>query len=306
MIPPLLFLLSQPTGKQPKSTLNEINLEIPKGSLVCVVGPVGCGKTSLLNALLGEMDKIRGDIITRGSISYAAQNAFIMNATVKNNILFGLPFEEERYKKALKVCSLESDLELLPDGDETEIGEQGINLSGGQRQRISLARAVYRYQACQLSASYNSMFGDALFGCVLVGDLCCRDADICLLDDTLSAVDAHVGAEIFEHCILDHLSNKTRIVVTHGLQYLSRSDFVVTMNGGRISEVGTYKALTNKGSTSDLSKLLATYENEMRSLSSTDNLIEVLNKQAHNHEGIFRSELFFFLSACLIGVPGIY
>ncbi|RKP17331.1 hypothetical protein ROZALSC1DRAFT_30847, partial [Rozella allomycis CSF55] len=166
------------------------------------------GKSSLLGGLLGEMTCTKGEVIFGGSVGYCPQQAWIQNATLKNNVLFGQEYNEEKYKECLHYCALEKDLEILPDGDETEIGEKGINLSGGQKQRVSLARAVY-------------------FG-----------ADIIFLDDPLSAVDAHVGRFLFEKCIKGVLSDKTRILVTHQLYFLPECDYIIFMKGGRIQEQG--------------------------------------------------------------------
>ena len=136
------------------------------------MGQVGSGKSSLLNGILGEMHKLnKGLINLNGSVAYVPQQAWIQNATVKDNILFGRPFEEEAYNKVIEACSLLTDLQIMPAGDKTEIGEKGINLSGGQKQRISLARSLY------------------------------SNADIYLLDDPLSAVDSHVGKHIFDNVI---------------------------------------------------------------------------------------------------------
>jgi ATP-binding cassette subfamily C (CFTR/MRP) protein 1 len=127
----------------PYSHLRNINFSIPRGSLVAVVGSVGSGKSSLLSALVGEMKKVHGEIEFGGSVGYCPQSAWIQNATLRDNITFGLPFDEEKYRRVVKDCCLEPDLAVLPDGDLTEIGEKGINLSGGQKQRVSVARAVY-------------------------------------------------------------------------------------------------------------------------------------------------------------------
>ncbi|XP_053816202.1 ATP-binding cassette sub-family C member 3 isoform X3 [Vidua chalybeata] len=158
-------------GKELKPTLKDINMLIPSGSLVAIVGHVGCGKSSLVSALLGEMEKLEGEVAVKGSVAYVPQQAWIQNATLKDNILFGQAPNEEKYQDALESCALKTDLEVLPGGDQTEIGEKGINLSGGQRQRVSLARAVY------------------------------SSSDIFLLDDPLSAVDSHVAKHIFDKVI---------------------------------------------------------------------------------------------------------
>lgn len=139
--------------------------------MIAIVGSVGCGKSSILSSLLGEMNKLKGRANVNGTLSYIPQQAWIQNATVKNNILFGRDYDQEFYNKVVSVCALTTDFNILPAGDQTEIGEKGINLSGGQKQRISLSRAVY------------------------------SESDIYLLDDPLSAVDAHVGKQIFDSVI---------------------------------------------------------------------------------------------------------
>ncbi|XP_071454835.1 multidrug resistance-associated protein 1-like [Hetaerina americana] len=198
--------------------LKNIDLSVRKGELVAVIGSVGAGKSSLLSALLGEMDKIAGRVNTKGTIAYVPQQAWIQNALLRENILFGKEFITESYKKVIKACALKADFEMLPAGDQTEIGEKGINLSGGQKQRISLARAVY----C--------------------------DADIYLLDDPLSAVDSHVGKHIFDGVIGHHgiLRDKTRVLVTHGITFLPQTDKIIVLKDGEISEMGTYKELLKR------------------------------------------------------------
>ncbi|KAL0388789.1 UNVERIFIED_CONTAM: ABC transporter C family member 14 [Sesamum radiatum] len=148
--------------------LTDINFEVKKGELAAIVGMVGSGKSSLLASVLGELHKTSGKVRVCGTTAYVAQTSWIQNATIQENILFGSPMNVEKYKNVIKVCSLEKDLEIMEHGDQTEIGERGINLSGGQKQRIQLARAVY------------------------------QDCDIYLLDDIFSAVDAHTGTEIFK------------------------------------------------------------------------------------------------------------
>ncbi|CAG8600207.1 14336_t:CDS:10, partial [Dentiscutata heterogama] len=199
----------------PQLRLSDINLTISRGTLVAIVGSVGSGKSSLLSALVGEMKKVSGEIIFGGTVGYCPQTAWIQNATLRENITFGLPFDEEKYQRVIKDCCLEPDFAILPAGDMTEIGEKGINLSGGQKQRINIARAVY------------------------------FDADIVLLDDPLSAVDAHVGKYLFTNCIQGSLAKKTRILVTHQLQLLSQVDYIICMEDGEIVEQGTYEELMN-------------------------------------------------------------
>ncbi|XP_046560393.1 multidrug resistance-associated protein 1-like [Haliotis rubra] len=209
--------------------LQKINLNIPEGSLVAVVGQVGAGKSSLMSAMLGEMEKVEGFVNMKGSIAYVPQQAWIQNETLQNNILFGKPMDKELYDKVVSACALNKDLEILSGGDQTEIGEKGINLSGGQKQRVSLARAVY------------------------------NDADIYLLDDPLSAVDSHVGKHIFQH-LVGHdglLKSKTRILVTHGVHWLPQVDTIIVLTKGQISEIGTYEELmTHNGA---FAQFLTTY-----------------------------------------------
>ncbi|PAV81016.1 hypothetical protein WR25_06937 [Diploscapter pachys] len=150
------------------TTLQDISISIDRGALIAVVGRVGTGKSSLLNALLGEMGNLRGQISSNGDVAYVPQQPWIHNMSVSDNITFGKPFDRKRYNQVLHACALKPDLKILPNGDLTEIGEKGINLSGGQKARVSLARAVY------------------------------QNLDVYLLDDPLSAVDSHVGRHIFE------------------------------------------------------------------------------------------------------------
>ncbi|XP_056361549.1 ATP-binding cassette sub-family C member 3 isoform X2 [Oenanthe melanoleuca] len=148
-------------GKELKPALKGINMLVPSGSLVAIVGHVGCGKSSLVSALLGEMEKLEGEVAVKGSVAYVPQQAWIQNATLKDNILFGQALNEEKYQNALEACALKTDLEVLPGGDQTEIGEKGINLSGGQRQRVSLARAVYSGAGSGLSLQHPVCVGSA-------------------------------------------------------------------------------------------------------------------------------------------------
>ncbi|EMP33031.1 Canalicular multispecific organic anion transporter 2 [Chelonia mydas] len=202
-------------AKELKPSLKDINLLVPSGSLVAVVGHVGCGKSSLVSALLGEMEKLEGQVAVKGSVAYVPQQAWIQNATLKDNILFGQQQNEQKYQNVLEACALKTDLEVLPGGDHTEIGEKGINLSGGQRQRVSLARAVF------------------------------SDADVYLLDDPLSAVDSHVAKHIFDNVIGPEgaLKGKTRMLVTHGITFLPQVDHIVVLVDGKISEMGSYQEL---------------------------------------------------------------
>uniref|UniRef100_A0A8C1VGF1 ATP-binding cassette, sub-family C (CFTR/MRP), member 2 n=1 Tax=Cyprinus carpio TaxID=7962 RepID=A0A8C1VGF1_CYPCA len=212
--------------------LKNISLDIKPGRLVAVVGAVGSGKTSLISALLGELHSLKGRINIKGSVAYVPQQAWIQNATLKDNILFGSNLYEERYLSVVDACALGPDLDLLPGRDHTEIGEKGINLSGGQKQRVSLARAVY------------------------------SSADVYLLDDPLSAVDSHVGKHLFERVIGPKglLKDKTRILVTHGISFLPYVDEIVVLVNGVVSEVGSYDGL--RASKGAFSEFLETYGKE--------------------------------------------
>ncbi|XP_063601949.1 ATP-binding cassette sub-family C member 3-like [Penaeus indicus] len=198
--------------------LENIDLEVGHRRLVAVVGSVGAGKSSLISALLGEMKKEAGRVVVNGRVAYVSQQAWLQNATLRDNIIWGEDFDAKRYKKVVNACALQPDLDMLPGGDMTEIGEKGINLSGGQKQRVSLARAAY------------------------------SDADIVLFDDPLSAVDAHVGRFIFDNVIGPQgiLQDRTRLLVTHAVTFLPHVDEVVVMEGGRVVEKGSYAELVAK------------------------------------------------------------
>nr|CAD7428321.1 unnamed protein product [Timema monikensis] len=270
-------------GRGDDPFLRNINVTVKEGALLAVVGTVGSGKTSLISAFLGEMDKLSGRVNTKGSIAYVPQQAWIQQATIQDNIMFGKPLDKMKYFKVIEACALRNDLQILPGGDQTEIGEKGINLSGGQKQRVSLARAVY------------------------------RDTEVYLLDDPLSAVDSHVGKHIFENVIgpsgllkhkvswlenvigpsgllkhkvswlenvigptgllkhkvswlenvigpsglLKHkvswvenvigpsglLKHKTRVLVTHSITYLPKVDMILVLKDGKVLERGTYREL---------------------------------------------------------------
>ncbi|XP_069315906.1 ATP-binding cassette sub-family C member 2 isoform X2 [Eulemur rufifrons] len=201
-----------------EATVRDVNLDVMPGQLVAVVGTVGSGKSSLMSAMLGEMENVHGNITVKGSIAYVPQQAWIQNGTIKDNILFGSQLNEKRYQQVLEACALLPDLEMLPGGDLAEIGEKGINLSGGQKQRISLARATY------------------------------QNSDIYLLDDPLSAVDAHVGKHIFNKVLGPNglLKGKTRLLVTHSIHFLPQVDEIVVLGNGTMLEKGSYSALLAK------------------------------------------------------------
>ncbi|XP_034626079.1 ATP-binding cassette sub-family C member 8 isoform X6 [Trachemys scripta elegans] len=222
------------------ATLSNIDIRIPQGQLTMIVGQVGCGKSSLLLATLGEMQKTSGNVFwnssipdsetgedvspeketavdtevrKRGSVAYASQKPWLLNATVEENIIFESPFNKQRYKAVIDACSLQPDIDILPHGDQTQIGERGINLSGGQRQRISVARALY------------------------------QQTNVVFLDDPFSALDIHLSDHLMQEGILKMLreDKRTIVLVTHKLQYLPHADWIITMKDGTIQREGTLK-----------------------------------------------------------------
>ncbi|KAJ6666237.1 hypothetical protein lerEdw1_000509 [Lerista edwardsae] len=198
------------------ATLSNIDIRIPSGQMTMIVGQVGCGKSSLLLAILGEMQNLEGKVHwsrNRYSVAYAAQKPWLLNATVEENITFGSPFNKQRYKTVTDACSLQPDIDLLPFGDQTEIGERGINLSGGQRQRICVARALY------------------------------QNTNIVFLDDPFSALDIHLSDHLMQEGILKFLKDdkRTLVLVTHKLQYLPHADWIIAMKDGTVLREGTLK-----------------------------------------------------------------
>ncbi|KAJ0955316.1 putative ABC-type xenobiotic transporter [Helianthus annuus] len=214
------------------AVVKNLSFEIKKGELAAIVGTVGSGKSSLLSSVIGEMHKISGKVRVCGSTAYVAQTAWIQNGTIQENILFGLPMDRRKYKEVIKNCCLEKDLEMMEFGDQTEIGERGINLSGGQKQRIQLARAVY------------------------------QDCDIYLLDDVFSAVDAHTGSEIFKECVRGALRNKTILLVTHQVDFLHNVDLILVMRDGMLVQSGKYDELLESGL--DFKNLVSAHETSMQ------------------------------------------
>ncbi|KMQ90611.1 multidrug resistance-associated protein, partial [Lasius niger] len=200
-----------------EDTLQNINIKVRPGELFAVVGQVGAGKSSLMNIILKELRLQQGSIQVNGKIAYASQEPWLFAGSIRQNILFGRKMDHIRYDRVTRVCQLKRDFSMLPYGDKSIVGERGISLSGGQRARINLARAVY------------------------------AEADIYLLDDPLSAVDAHVGKHMFEECIDKYLRGKTRILVTHQLQYLHNVSRIIVLKDGAIQAEGTYDELGSMG-----------------------------------------------------------
>ncbi|KAF2810073.1 P-loop containing nucleoside triphosphate hydrolase protein [Mytilinidion resinicola] len=217
--------LSTMTVEEPFK-LRDIDLAIQRNELIAVIGTVGSGKSSLLGALAGDMRRTSGEVILGASRAFCPQYAWIQNTTVRENIIFGKDFKHDWYNEVIDACALRPDLEMLPAGDRTEIGERGITVSGGQKQRLNIARAIY------------------------------FDADIVLMDDPLSAVDAHVGRHIMDNAICGLLKDKCRILATHQLHVLNRCDRVVLLNEGHIEAVDTFDNLMAHNKT--FMKLMAT------------------------------------------------
>ncbi|CAL9130508.1 unnamed protein product [Musa acuminata var. zebrina] len=198
-------------------TLSGIQLKVEKGMRIAVCGIVGSGKSSFLSCILGEIPKTSGEVRISGSAAYVPQSAWIQSGNIEENILFGSPMDKPKYKRVLHACCLKKDLELLLHGDQTIIGDRGINLSGGQKQRVQLARALY------------------------------QDADIYLLDDPFSALDAHTGSELFKEYILMALASKTVIYVTHQVEFLPAADKILVLKDGWIIQAGRYEELLQAG-----------------------------------------------------------
>uniref|UniRef100_A0A670I692 ATP binding cassette subfamily C member 4 n=1 Tax=Podarcis muralis TaxID=64176 RepID=A0A670I692_PODMU len=198
-------------------TLQNISITVRPGELLIVIGPVGAGKSSLLSAVLGELSAAKGFTDVRGRIAYVSQQPWVFSGTVRSNILFGKEYHKEKYEKVLRVCALKKDMELLEDGDLTMIGDRGATLSGGQKARVNLARAVY------------------------------QDAEIYLLDDPLSAVDAEVSRHLFEKCICQALHKKVTILVTHQMQYLRSANQILILKEGKEVGKGTYSDFLRSG-----------------------------------------------------------
>lgn len=201
-----------------KKILEGISLEAEKG-LTIVTGNVGSGKSALLRLILQDITPSEGAVDVVGSVSYASQEPWLFPGSIQQNILFGEQYNKERYDKVVEVCCLRTDFDMLPKRDFTIAGDRGLNLSRGQQARINLARAIY------------------------------RDCDIYLLDDCLSALDAHVSQHVFEDCIKSFLKDKVCILVTHHIQYLQQANAIIVLNDGVVENTGNFKELEEKGTT---------------------------------------------------------
>ncbi len=266
--------------------LRNINLEVKKGEFVCIIGEVGSGKSSLIHAILNNMICLTprsSKIILNGKVSYVSQESWIQNTTIKDNILFNSEYLFEKYDKIIELCELKHDLNILEGGDLTEIGEKGVNLSGGQKTRIALARAMY------------------------------SNGDIFILDDPISSLDANTGKKIMMNCIIDYLKDKTRVLVTHALQYTKYSDRIIYMKNGEIKWEGIYSELIKQ---QFYETILTEVKNELhenekdskiimmnthsdsdtKSISSSDNKfkhIKRLTKDEKKEEGKIDKKVFF-------------
>ena len=276
--------------------LKDINLEVKKGEFICIIGEIGSGKSSLIHAILNNMICLTprsSKIIINGKLSYVSQESWIQNTTIKNNILFNSEYSIEKYEKILELCELKHDLNILEGGDLTEIGEKGVNLSGGQKTRIALARAMY------------------------------SDGDIFILDDPISSLDANTGKNIMMNCIIDYLKNKTRVLVTHALQYTKYSDRIIYMKNGEIKWEGVYSELIkqqfyetilnqvknelHENERETKIKIVNTHsDSDTKSISSSDNRfkhIKRLTKDEKKVEGKIDKKVFFTYFKYIGGIP---
>lgn len=202
-----------------QNVIEKVNLRVKAGEVVMVVGSVGSGKSTLCQAVLGEIPEITGDITVNGKLAYVPQEAWIINASVRENILFGQPYDEKRYNHVVKMAALAPDFAIMSSGDATHIGDRGVNLSGGQRQRVSIARALY------------------------------SNRDVYVFDDPFSAVDSHVAKHLVENAVVKFTrdSGKTAFVATNQLQFLPYAHRIIMIQKGRIVANGTFDALIAEG-----------------------------------------------------------
>ncbi|EWC47816.1 hypothetical protein DRE_03016 [Drechslerella stenobrocha 248] len=230
-----------------KDALKNIDFEAKKGELSCIVGRVGQGKSSLLQAILGDLWKKNGSVTVKGAVAYVAQHSWVVNGTIKENILFGHRLDPQFYEQVIKACALTDDLAVLPDGDQTEVGEKGISLSGGQKARLTLARAVY------------------------------ARADVYLLDDCLSAVDQHVGRHLINEVLgpTGLLCTKTRIMATNQIPILMVADYITMLKDGVVDGHGTYQSVMT--AKRDIYNLLKTIRENGDENSNSDETLTPLN-----------------------------
>ncbi|XP_042489373.1 ABC transporter C family member 3-like isoform X2 [Macadamia integrifolia] len=237
----------------PNLTLKDLNFQVYRGMRVAVCGFVGSGKSSLLSCILGEVPKLSGAIKLNGTKAYVAQSPWIQSGTIVDNILFGKEMDKDRYEMILEACSLKKDLELYILGDQTVIGDRGVNLSGGQKQRIQIARALY------------------------------HDADIYLLDDPFSAVDAQTGTHLFKECLLGILDSKTVIYVTHQVEFLHTADLILVMRDGRITQAGKYEEILSSGT--DFIELVGAHKKALEDLISIEHKATLDNSINDEEDG---------------------
>ncbi|BFG24302.1 hypothetical protein CerSpe_105780 [Prunus speciosa] len=243
-------------------TLRDVNLEVQREQKVAVCGPVGAGKSSLLYAVLGEMPKISGTVDAFGTMAYVSQTSWIQSGTVRDNILYGKPMDENKYEKTINACALDKDINSFERGDLTEIGQRGINLSGGQKQRIQLARAVY------------------------------SDADIYLLDDPFSA-----------DCVMGALAKKTVILVTHQVEFLPEVDNILVMQGGQITQSGSYEGLLTAGTAFE--QLVNAHRDAVTTLGPSNYQSQEDTIQPEESHGTYVTGKNSEGDFCLKGVPGV-
>ncbi|KAL4579999.1 hypothetical protein LXL04_016171 [Taraxacum kok-saghyz] len=239
-------------------TLIDINFRVAHGMRVAVCGVVGSGKSSLLSCILGEVPKLAGHVRLSGTRAYVGQSPWIQSGKIEENILFGKEMDRGRYDRVLEACALKSDLEVLPFGDQTIIGERGINLSGGQKQRIQIARALY------------------------------QDADIYLFDDPFSAVDAHTGSHIFKECMMSFLESKTVIYVTHQVEFLHDADLILVLKDGRLAQVGKYDDILKSGS--NFIELVGAHKDALLEITSLGNKLKNVNENKET-QGTFKKHI---------------
>ncbi|CAN6460901.1 unnamed protein product [Victoria cruziana] len=240
-------------------TLSGINLKVEKGMRVAICGTVGSGKSSLLSSVLGEIPKLSGMVKLCGTKAYVPQSPWILTGNIRDNILFGKEYERSKYDRTIRACDLNKDLELFSEGDLTEIGERGITMSGGQKQRIQLARAVY------------------------------QDADIYLLDDPFSAVDAHTGTHLFQDCLMRLLEGKTVLYVTHQVEFLPAADLIVVMQNGKITHAGKFEELLQQSVGFEL--LVGAHNQALETISTAENASRVVDAQRQGTTGSTENEV---------------